>query len=307
MKKVYVIFFLSLFSGIGYGQVATVGSPNFDVQGPFYHRQNLHVLNNTSTGWVVWGTRDTSTPQSTISFSNINNAFFQGNVGIGTNAPSAKLHVVNSSISQTSTAKTDANFIIQATSTTRSTTEGAALGFVVPANTDGSNHWQQGRILVTPDNTSGSNASGRMYLQTRYTNAGVWKWKNNLVLLSSGNVGIGTEAPSHKLDVNGTIHAREVLVDLNFPGPDYVFEEDYPLSSLSEIESYIKTNKHLPEVPSAAQMKEEGVNVIEMQMLLLKKVEELTLLLIDQGNMVIELKKENQQQSELINQLQKTN
>uniref|UniRef100_UPI0040497DC5 hypothetical protein n=1 Tax=Fulvivirga sp. TaxID=1931237 RepID=UPI0040497DC5 len=139
-----------------------------------------------------------------------------------------------------------------------------------------------------------------------------WRTKDANVFLveTSGSVGIGTTNPSHKLDVNGTIHASEVLIDLNFPGPDYVFEEDYPLSSLTEIETYIKANKHLPEVPPAAQMKEEGVNVIEMQMLLLKKVEELTLQLIDlkkeKDSEIIALKKENQQQSDIINQLQKT-
>ncbi|MEQ8245924.1 MAG: hypothetical protein RIB66_21095, partial [Fulvivirga sp.] len=92
----------------------------------------------------------------------------------------------------------------------------------------------------------------------------------------------------------------EVLVDLNFPGPDYVFEEDYPLSSLSEIESYIKANKHLPEVPSAAQMKEEGVNMVEMQMLLLKKVEELTLLLIEKDK---EMGMQNEKIIDLQNQI----
>ncbi|MEQ8575518.1 hypothetical protein [Fulvivirga sp.] len=117
---------------------------------------------------------------------------------------------------------------------------------------------------------------------------------------SNGDVGIGTTNPSHKLDVNGTIHASEVLVDLNFPGPDYVFEEDYPLSSLSEIESYIKANKHLPEVPSAAQMKEEGVNMVEMQMLLLKKVEELTLLLIEKDK---EMGMQNEKIIDLQNQI----
>ncbi|MEQ8245925.1 hypothetical protein [Fulvivirga sp.] len=120
------------------------------------------------------------------------------------------------------------------------------------------------------------------------------------VRTGNGRVGIGVEQAAYKLDVNGTIHASEVLVDLNFPGPDYVFEQDYPLSSLSEIESYIKANKHLPEVPSAAQMKEDGVNVIEMQMLLLKKVEELTLLLIKESNENKELgKKLKQVEAEL--------
>ncbi len=103
----------------------------------------------------------------------------------------------------------------------------------------------------------------------------------------NGRVGIGTVNPSHKLDVNGTIHAREVLVDLDFPGPDYVFEEDYNLTSLSELDQYLKDNKHLPEVPSAAEMKKEGVNMVEMDMLLLKKVEELTLHLIEQNDLLL--------------------
>lgn len=108
---------------------------------------------------------------------------------------------------------------------------------------------------------------------------------------SNGNVGIGTETPSNKLDVNGTIHAKEVVVDLNFPGPDYVFEEDYPLQDLNSLEEYLKENKHLPEVPSAAQMEKEGVNMVEMQMLLLKKVEELTLHIIKQQEEINQLKK----------------
>ncbi len=99
--------------------------------------------------------------------------------------------------------------------------------------------------------------------------------------LKAAGLGIGTTSPSHKLDVNGTVHAKEVLVDLNFPGPDYVFDEDYNLTSLSELDQYLKENKHLPEVPSAAEMQVEGVNMVEMDMLLLKKVEELTLHIIE--------------------------
>jgi|GEM_PF-6334240 len=94
---------------------------------------------------------------------------------------------------------------------------------------------------------------------------------------NSGNVGIGTAIPDEKLTVKGKIHAEEVIVNLNVPGPDYVFEEDYDLPTLAEIEAFIRANKHLPEVPSAAEMEEDGIVLGDMNMLLLKKVEELTL------------------------------
>ena len=89
---------------------------------------------------------------------------------------------------------------------------------------------------------------------------------------------------------NGTIHSKEVKVSLTpGSGPDYVFEPDYKLLSLEEIKNYIDQHKHLPEVPSAKEMETNGVNVSEMNMLLLKKIEELTL-------HVIELKKRDEAQ-----------
>ena len=105
---------------------------------------------------------------------------------------------------------------------------------------------------------------------------------------SEGNVGIGTTTPgSFKLAVNGKIWGQEVQVAVNNPGPDYVFEKDYALPSLESVQSYIDQNKHLPEVPSAKEMETNGINLSEMNMLLLKKVEELTMY-------VIELKKESE-------------
>ena len=100
-----------------------------------------------------------------------------------------------------------------------------------------------------------------------------------MVLKENGNLGIGTTNPSNRLEVNGTIRSKEVKVEAS-PWPDYVFEEDYDLRSLEETEAYIKENKHLPEIPSAKEMEVNGVELGEMNMLLLKKVEELTLYLI---------------------------
>jgi len=92
---------------------------------------------------------------------------------------------------------------------------------------------------------------------------------------ASGNVGIGTISPTHKLAVNGTIRAKEMIVDTGWS--DYVFAEDYQLTSLSEVEAHIKEHKHLPGIPSAEEIEQEGVNLGEMQAKLLAKIEELTL------------------------------
>ncbi|MDR2963869.1 MAG: hypothetical protein LBU90_09615 [Bacteroidales bacterium] len=96
----------------------------------------------------------------------------------------------------------------------------------------------------------------------------------------NGKVGIGYANPTVPLDVNGTIRAHEVKLCLT-QGCDYVFENNYNLMPLSELSAFVKINKHLPEVAPAAEMKNEGINVSEMNALLLKKIEELTLYIID--------------------------
>jgi hypothetical protein len=118
-----------------------------------------------------------------------------------------------------------------------------------------------------------------------------------------GNIGIGTTNPDAKLAVKGTIHAEEVKVDLSVPGPDYVFEKDYNLMSLEEIKAYIEKHKHLPEVPSAKEMETNGVNLSEMNMILLKKVEELTLHVIELKNENVQIKEENERQNRIIKKL----
>lgn len=107
--------------------------------------------------------------------------------------------------------------------------------------------------------------------------------------LISGNVLVGKTSPTntaYKLDVGGKIRADEIVV--NTTGADFVFDSTYNLRSLPELETFIKQNKHLPEIAPAKEMQENGVSAGEMQAKLLQKIEELTLY-------VIELKKENEE------------
>lgn len=116
-----------------------------------------------------------------------------------------------------------------------------------------------------------------------------------------GKIGIGTKAPDELLTVKGTIHTQEVKVDLQGAvAPDYVFEHyfhgfsrympEYKLISLYELEDFVKTNHHLPKVPSAATLDEKGLSLKEMNLLLLEKIEELTLYTIQQQKEIDALK-----------------
>ncbi|WP_410222295.1 hypothetical protein [Pedobacter sp.] len=97
---------------------------------------------------------------------------------------------------------------------------------------------------------------------------------------TDGNVGIGTTTPQEKLSVNGKIRAKEIKVE-TANWPDYVFNDSYRLTDLKETAEFIKKNKHLPGVPSAAEAEKEGIELGEMNKVLLKKIEELTLHLIE--------------------------
>ncbi len=119
-----------------------------------------------------------------------------------------------------------------------------------------------------------------------------------LTIVNNGSVGIGTTSPDSKLTVKGNIHAEEVKVDLSVPGPDYVFKEGYDLKSLEEVQNYIKTHGHLPNIPSAQEMEANGIQLGEMNMKLLEKIEELTLY-------IIKLEKENKKILEIEKRLDK--
>jgi hypothetical protein len=117
---------------------------------------------------------------------------------------------------------------------------------------------------------------------------------NKLIAVNSlGYVGIGTTNPMQALSVNGTIEAKEVIVQSGWS--DYVFDKAYRLKPLSEVEAVIKAEHHLPGIPTASQVATKGVGLGEMEAKLLAKIEELTLRQIDEEKRIHALELSNQQ------------
>lgn len=134
----------------------------------------------------------------------------------------------------------------------------------------------------------------------------LWSSSGANAFYDAGNIGIGVSNPQNKLDVNGTIHAKEVKVDLN-GWPDYVFENDYGLAPLSELKKYIAQNKHLPGVPTAKEVEENGVMLGEMSRLLLEKLEETTLYIIELKNQLDQQQRKNKDLESRLEQLESQN
>ena len=125
-----------------------------------------------------------------------------------------------------------------------------------------------------------------------------WKpWGSNgaknwvLFLKDDGRVGIGTQnlTADYLLTVAGGIHARKIYVT-SLAGADFVFAKGYKLRTLQELDQFVSVNQHLPEIPSAKEMEEKGMDMGEFQIKLLQKVEELTLYIIQQQKEIEELK-----------------
>jgi hypothetical protein len=123
-------------------------------------------------------------------------------------------------------------------------------------------------------------------------------------LSRAGNLSIGTTKGTYKLNVKGTIGCGEVIVEDVTDWPDFVFEDDYQLMSLKDLENYIKEYKHLPEIPTTAEVEENGISVGEMNAKLLQKVEELTLYTIQQQEIIEALKENLEAQNKRIEKLE---
>ena len=213
------------------------------------------------------------------------------NVGIGTSTPAAKLQVTGTFYLNRPANMQDALSTIGVPAGSQIT--------IAPSDLSSTNNSYM--ALTFPTSTSFRIASeydghltGGYYRDIEFGRYGGAPY---MVIKDGGTVGIGTTTPgtSNKLSVEGTIGARAVKVTLSV-WPDYVFYSDYKIMPISEVEKYINIHKHLPNIPTEEEVKKDGIDLGKMNAELLKKIEELTLYVID-------LKKENEKITEVLKKI----
>ena len=182
-----------------------------------------------------------------------------GNVGIGTNLPQAPLHV--------SGLGPFASYNWNVSTLARFSDGGLIHHSAILFDT--------GATGPTGIRGFRINKTSQDFFIERFDSAGTANPVTDLAVLSNGNVGIGTISPQNTLSVNGTVQAKEVIVNTGWS--DYVFDPGHHLMPLRDVATYVEEHHHLPEIPSAAEVAEKGISLGEMQSKLLAKIEELTL------------------------------
>lgn len=228
-----------------------------------------------------------------------------GNVGVGITSPTEDLHVYN--------AEGSASFMLQSN---YNELPKRAIGNIMIENTASSDMLnislrRKNGVHEMVQSAYSSSVGGGTWLAYCYLNLSTRKYEmrggildaefNNggdLLFNNTGGVGINTSSipTGYALAVDGKVIAEELEVQLSTSWPDFVFEKDYKLRSLYDVEQFINDNGHLPDVPSAEELENGNINVAEMDAKLLQKIEELTLYVID-------LKKENEELKKHVNNL----
>lgn len=286
--------------GIGYyagAYIADGSSNNATSNNSLFIGSNTKAQADGQTNQIVIGNDVVGNGSNSVTLGNsaITSTILYGNVGIGTATPNAKLEVAGKIRSYGDiygstvlTFQDDSRFPVTQTEVPSLNSTSFSMpqyGIAAPSVGGSADLWIAGNHGI------------RIFTQGT----------QRFLINSNGKIAIGVTKPDEYLatspidellTVNGTIHAREIKIDLNTNLADYVFNSDYELMPLPEVEKFVKENKHLPEIPSAAEVKENGLSVGEMQNKLLQKIEELTLY-------VIELQKTNEMQNAEIEELKR--
>nr|WP_315202965.1 hypothetical protein [uncultured Flavobacterium sp.] len=286
-----------------------IGSLGIGSQSVNANTTKIFLRNPAGKTWAISSGANMITESSFSIYNWIDNQsapFFHistnGNVGIGTSTPDVKLDVKGTIKSyETTPLGASINSFQLINERGGSVGENKMMNRFWFLRDENLNTWYSARLH---DGISVDFSFGIPHVDTRTwwernPSDNIQSWGNagdTYLIINAGNVGIGSINPDSKLTVKGKIHAEEVKIDLAVPA-DYVFQKyytgkselkpDYTLLTLPEIEKFAQANHHLPNVPSAKEIKENGLHLGEMSNILLQKIEELTLY-------VIEIKKENE-------------
>ena len=278
-------------------------------------RTNYLYSKNLYTDSVMYIQNDTANMLTRNTIVNANNS---GRVGIGTSNPTEKLSVTGN-VKISDTLKIEKSLRIDSL---------AGAGFKFDS-TDTKSYKivlvdETGEFTVDPPANFSSYditpwiLGGNTLPSTNYKigtrNSKPFRMITNNVermrITEIGNVGIGTtnfsdgeDEDYYKLSVNGSVRAKEVVVETGWS--DFVFDKNYTLMPLKELENYITQNKHLPDVPTSDEITKNGVSLGKTQSLLLQKIEELTLYVIELKKESDNIKKDNEQLKNRIFKLEK--
>ncbi|WP_152620268.1 hypothetical protein [Pedobacter lusitanus] len=289
IKKALIIVCLTLLTASGYSQTNTgtvtsfvtiaEGTTNYGflgrgttITGAWNPLPNLLTLTYEAKDFAIGGwAKSNNNWMGASLFINSDN----GNVGLGTTSPEAKLHVNGATIT---------NLV--------SFTEGTnPLGYL-GRGTAITGAWGQ-----TPDILALTYQGRDFVIGGWGKTSNNWMGASLFINSDNSNVGIGTVKPDAKLTVAGNIHSQEVKVSVD-AGADFVFQKDYQLKPLEEVAAYIRDKNHLPEIASADEMKKNGLELGQMNIKLLQKIEELTLYMIDIKEQLESVKRENKMMKE---------